>query len=60
MKKDRNTSTKLALNRETLRNLEESQMREAVGGGTLSGGGGSCENSCDTVTFAACVTSKSC
>jgi hypothetical protein len=60
MKKDRNTSKKLALNRETLRYLEESQIREAVGGGTLSGSGGSCQNSCDTITFAACITSKSC
>ncbi|HVG07468.1 MAG TPA: class I lanthipeptide [Thermoanaerobaculia bacterium] len=44
MKKKDLKLEKLKLNRETLRNLTESDLRGAVGGATL-------QNSCDTVTF---------
>ena len=44
MKKKTVKTEKLKLNRETLRSLTETDLREAVGGATL-------QNSCDTLTF---------
>ena len=51
MKKDRKISGKLTLNRETVRNLEEAEIR-------LAAGGDSKYNSCDPYTIIGCGTVK--
>lgn len=52
MRKDRKTSGKLTLNRETVRNLQEMELRMALGGDTRY-------NSCDPYTIIGCGTIKS-
>lgn len=49
----KNSPKKLALHRETVRNLQNEEIKEAAGGGYHSEY--SCINSCDTATRWACT-----
>lgn len=53
MKKKNVKTEKLKLNRETLRNLTESDLRGAVGGATL-------QLSCDTITWHCATLQSNC
>ena len=48
MKKDRKTPRKLTLNRETLRQLEDQQLRDAAGGAPANSG--------DTQSWRSCIS----
>jgi natural product precursor len=53
MKKKNVKTEKLKLNRETLRNLEESDLRAAAGGNSI-------QLSCDTVTWHCATVQSNC
>ncbi|MEA2561061.1 MAG: hypothetical protein QOH06_2565 [Acidobacteriota bacterium] len=52
--------SKLTLNRETLRNLNDTEINQAVGGWSLGGTCDSCNYSCDPVSVRICPPTYDC